>query len=246
MVFSHRCFGLLNASFFFLTLIALQHHASSLSLHVLPSEVRTHSHTKETPSSVQGTLNPAQSSKLTGRNSPMHGLSSLVLSFALMISPFPTHAAGTDLFKADDVEGIAAITQSDLGQSVRRSIVGGAKLADKIDLKWERFSDSLRDEKKCDPVTNRRLFDNGFRRDGTRIGNPVLGALCDPEPLKPIDLSERGAANIVLGLAEETASAILNTDQEEAKQKVNDVRKLVGPAFSRASEGKKGNIIRRR
>ena len=48
---------------------------------------------------------------------------------------------------------------------MRRGVVQGANLADTLDLKWERFSDSLRDEKKRDPMKNHRLFDNGVRRD---------------------------------------------------------------------------------
>jgi len=35
-----------------------------------------------------------------------------------------------------------AVTQSDLGISVRRSVVRGAQTIDKIDLQWEKFSDS--------------------------------------------------------------------------------------------------------
>jgi hypothetical protein len=84
------------------------------------------------------------------------------------------------------------------------------------------ISNSLRDQHKCDPVTNRSLFDNGFRRDGTRIGNPVLGAMCDPFPLQTLDVL--GMVNVVLGLAEETAVDILGQDRALLQEKVNAVK----------------------
>ena len=45
-----------------------------------------------------------------------------------------------------DGQGISAITKSALGTSVRTGVVQSAKLVDNIDLKWERFSDRLRDK----------------------------------------------------------------------------------------------------
>jgi len=71
-----------------------------------------------------------------------------------------------------------------------------------LDEKWERLSDSLRDQNKCDDNTGRRLFDNGFHKDRTRIGNPVLGGLCKPVPLLPLDLAR---AYKILDVAEESA-----------------------------------------
>lgn len=143
----------------------------------------------------------------------------------------------------DDVQGIGAITQSQLGQSIRAAVVGGAQIADSLDLKWERFSDSLRDESKCDPRTNRRMFDNGTRRDGTKIGNPVLGALCTPEPLKPMDDT---VVAVVTKLAEdamlETISGGENSNsnapaiyRSKLKQEEQKVAEKVGPAFARAA-----------
>lgn len=119
--------------------------------------------------------------------------------------------------------------------------MGGAQFADSLDRTWQRFSDSLRDQEKCDPVTNRRLFDNGFRRDGTRIGSPVLGALCDPVPLQNLDVS--GVVNVVLGLAEETAMDILGEDRALLQGKVDTVKQLVGPAFSRAAEEQTATLL---
>lgn len=131
-----------------------------------------------------------------------------------------------------EAEGLVTVTQSELGKSVRRTIVGGAQLADRLDLKWERFSDSLRDKQRCDPVTNRVLFDNGFRRDGTRIGNPVLGALCRPEPLLGLDPS---ATKVVLHKAQEAAIQVLGQDGALLKRKIGQVSDLVGPSFARAT-----------
>jgi hypothetical protein len=162
-------------------------------------------------------------------------LSSMLLSFTLLsvLAPQAATAAGDSPY----TEGSSVVTQSDLGQSVRRSIVSGAKLADNLDLKMERFSDSLRDKNKCDPVSNRRLFDNGFRRDGTRIGNPVLGALCSPDPLRRLDVSEKGPANMILVLAEEAAADTLDVDRTVLQKQVGQVKALVGPAFARAAAG---------
>ena len=183
----------------------------------------------------------------TSNNILASSLSSMLLSFALLttipsvvvLAPqavwAATTASGNIPVEGLYTEGSAVVTQSDLGQSVRRSIVGGAKLADNLDLKMERFSDSLRDKNKCDPVSNRRLFDNGFRRDGTRIGNPVLGALCSPDPLRRLDVSDTGPANMILVLAEEAAADTLDVDRTVLGKQVDQVKDLVGPAFARAA-----------
>lgn len=129
-------------------------------------------------------------------------------------------------------QGLSAVTQSELGRSIRSSVVGGAKLVDQLDLKWERFSDSLRDEAKCDPLTNRRRFDNGVRRDGTPIGNPVLGALCTPEPLQDLD---EATVQIVLKAGHDAALTTWKIDPGTLQKKQEQVQQLVGPAFSRAA-----------
>jgi hypothetical protein len=144
-----------------------------------------------------------------------------------------------------DEQGISAITKSALGTSVRTGVVQSAKLVDNIDLKWERFSDSLRDKQKCDPVTNRRLFDNGFRNDGTPRGNPVLGALCTPVPLKEIDNSvvtnvlnefENAAYEIISGgdITGTTTNTMKIMDRSELKGIVDQTRQKLEPAFNRA------------
>ena len=122
----------------------------------------------------------------------------------------------------------AAAGAADLGVGdlVRYSVVKGAQFADKADEKWERFSDSLRDKNACDEATGRRLFDNGFRKDGSRIGNPVLGSLCKPQPLLP--LSESMADNVVECI-ERAAAATLGLSRDQLRANAE-----AAPPFARA------------
>ena len=156
---------------------------------------------------------------------------SLVLG-TIVTLPLPALSASLPS-APEDTQGLEVVTQSELGKSVRGSIIRGAQLADSIDLKWERFSDSLRDEAKCDPTTGRRMFDNGFRRDGTRIGNPVLGALCTPEPLKELDAN---MSTLVMDLGRDAAASVLNIDKTALQKKESEIGDLVGPAFQRAAK----------
>ena len=129
------------------------------------------------------------------------------------------------------IDGIGVVTRSDLGTSVRRATVRSAQIADRLDERWERFSDSLRDQNRCDPATGRRMYDNGYRRDGSRIGNPVLGDLCRPEPLLPL---RDEVADLVLGSAEAEVALMVGGGAEAVRGRVRDVEELVGPAFARA------------
>eukprot|EP00560_Eucampia_antarctica_P009660 CAMPEP_0197830670 /NCGR_PEP_ID=MMETSP1437-20131217/7287_1 /TAXON_ID=49252 ORGANISM="Eucampia antarctica, Strain CCMP1452" /NCGR_SAMPLE_ID=MMETSP1437 /ASSEMBLY_ACC=CAM_ASM_001096 /LENGTH=331 /DNA_ID=CAMNT_0043433215 /DNA_START=228 /DNA_END=1223 /DNA_ORIENTATION=- len=127
-------------------------------------------------------------------------------------------------------EGISVITDSSLGTTVRRSAIQGARIIDNADEKWERFSDSLRDKSRCDENTGRRLFDNGFRKDGTRIGNPVLGNLCNPEPLLALD---QKMADRVLNLAVQSAEAG-NNNMSLLLKTISDTEELVRASFERS------------
>ncbi|KAL3805017.1 hypothetical protein HJC23_003245 [Cyclotella cryptica] len=115
-----------------------------------------------------------------------------------LLFPLTSNAIPLD----DEQQGIPAITDSPVGKAIRRSVIQGARVADSLDERWERFSDKLRDKSRCDKTTGRRLYDNGVRKDGTSIGNPGLGALCDPVPLVPLsdDVTAR-----VLNLAVQSA-----------------------------------------
>mmetsp|Transcript_13485 Transcript_13485/g.19883 ORF Transcript_13485/g.19883 Transcript_13485/m.19883 type:complete len:391 (+) Transcript_13485:52-1224(+) len=145
----------------------------------------------------------------------------------ISIIPPPANAA-TD-------EGISAVTDSSIGKSVRKSAIQGARVLDSLDEKWERFSDSLRDENKCDENTGRRLYDNGFRKDGTRVGNPVLGALCNPDPLLPLDV---GLGDRILDLALQCAvdsSGNGSKSNDRLQQLVQETENLVRPSFERTA-----------
>mmetsp|Transcript_8462 Transcript_8462/g.25053 ORF Transcript_8462/g.25053 Transcript_8462/m.25053 type:complete len:506 (+) Transcript_8462:5375-6892(+) len=171
------------------------------------------------------------------------------LGLALVASSLPSlpaNAAGTD---GDFAEGISSVTRSALGTSVRSTVVQSAKLVDAVDLRWERFSDSLRDQQKCDPRTNRRLFDNGIRSDGTPRGNPVLGALCEPVALEKLDerlvtvvLDEALDAAAYDTLVEGSSSSSNNPslDRSSLRGMVDQTRTRLEPVFDRAvSDGGK-------
>ena len=123
----------------------------------------------------------------------------------------------------DESQGIPAVTESSLGRTFRKSVIKGAQVADSLDEKWERFSDGLRDKSKCDEKTGRRLYDNGKRKDGTSIGNPGLGSLCNPEPLAPLNDE---VANRVLNLALLSAVVASGKREDELRTKVEEVEAL--------------------
>jgi hypothetical protein len=84
----------------------------------------------------------------------------------------------------------------------------------------------LRDKSTCDESTGRRLFDNGFRKDGSRVGNPVLGALCKAQPLQPL---APALAATVLACAEQAATQTLGVSRDALRAEAA----VVG-AFARA------------
>lgn len=133
----------------------------------------------------------------------------------------------------DESQGIPAVTESSLGKSFRKSVVKGAQVANSLDERWERFSDGLRDKSRCDEKTGRRLYDNGKRKDGTSIGNPGLGSLCNPEPLMPLNAQ---VASTVLNLAVSSASAASGKSEDVIRAKIKEVRALVAPSFERKEQ----------
>ena len=139
-------------------------------------------------------------------------------------------------------EGIPAITDSSFGRSFRKLAIQGARKIDSADEKWERFSDSLRDQNKCDENTGRRLFDNGFRKDGTRIGNPVLGSMCNPQPLLDFD---EGMADRVLDLALQCAGSV-GADVGALKKSITETEELVRPSFERSIQVSENEQERKR
>jgi hypothetical protein len=159
----------------------------------------------------------------------------LTKSMFLLTAPlgYPTKAVFAEDIILDSTEeqGWAPVTESAIGKSVRYSAVRGARTFNKIDELWARLSDSLRDEKKCDPVTNRRLFDNGFRRDGTRVGDPVLGALCDPVTMRPLN---DDVARLILTSSIDTYTFNnAMVENSAVQQAIQNIFTLVRPSFDR-------------
>ncbi|KAL3822921.1 hypothetical protein ACHAXA_010704 [Cyclostephanos tholiformis] len=171
------------------------------------------------------------------RREYLHATLGNALAVTTPFLPIPVIANAIAIVGDDEGQGIAAITDSRVGRAFRKSIVKGAQVADKLDEKWERFSDSLRDRSKCDPNTGRRLYDNGKRKDGTPIGNPGLGELCSPEPLLPLDV---GMTESILDAAVKGALAV---SWEKSPYKadilhktIQDTKDLVRPSFERSMQ----------
>ena len=106
----------------------------------------------------------------------------------------------------------AAVTQSDLGISVRRSIVRGAQMIDKIDGRWEKFSDD---------------FGLGVERS-KREARPVEREI---PPLRPLDTE---AARAILGAAKAAFVTIVPISEDELERKIDKVDSLVRKSFERA------------
>ncbi|KAL7488665.1 hypothetical protein ACHAW6_014265 [Cyclotella cf. meneghiniana] len=166
--------------------------------------------------------------EITRRDCLASSLTSLLGTTFLL--PSPSVAAIDD---DDTHQGISAITDSPLGKAIRRAVLKSARIADSLDERWERFSDSLRDEARCDEITHRRLYDNGVRKDGTPVGNPGLGELCEPRTSEPWSEATAGQ---VLGLAVRSAVAKGGRGEEEAAVlagKIEEIERLVASAYER-------------
>lgn len=176
-------------------------------------------------------------------------LSSLLL---LGIDNEEAYAVTTTAISSEqDQQGVSLITDSSFGKAIRKSTIQGARIIDNLDEKWERFSDSLRDQNKCDENTGRRLYDNGFRKDGvTRIGNPVLGALCTPVALngfnvefgnRILEYGFNSAVDEVTSFASSSSSTASSSTKPsivesrvKIQQMIDSVETLVKPSFDRS------------
>ncbi len=152
------------------------------------------------------------------------------IGFATVLLP----PLSSNAISSDEQQGIGVVTDSSLGKAFRRSIVRGAQVADKLDEKWERLSDSMRDNNKCDSNTGRRLYDNGVRKDGTPIGNPGLGALCQPVELLPLD---DAIAKKILDTAIKSTLLVANINEDYLLKAIQDTKDLVRPSFDRSMVG---------
>jgi len=150
------------------------------------------------------------------------------IGFATVLLP----PLSSNAISSDEQQGIGVVTDSSLGKAFRRSIVRGAQVADKLDEKWERLSDSMRDKSKCDTNTGRRLYDNGVRKDGTPIGNPGLGALCQPVELLPLD---DAFAKKILDTAIKSTLLVANINEDYLLNAIQDTKDLVRPSFERST-----------
>mmetsp|Transcript_23932 Transcript_23932/g.50426 ORF Transcript_23932/g.50426 Transcript_23932/m.50426 type:complete len:417 (+) Transcript_23932:66-1316(+) len=142
---------------------------------------------------------------------------------------------------ATEEEGIPLVTNSPLGKSIRRTIIQSARVADTLDEQWESFSDKLRDKSRCDEVTGRRLYDNGKRKDGSSIGNPGLGELCEKRGMESLD-AELGKD--VLGMGVESALiAVANggKGKEALEKAIQQTKELVRPSFERSIQNSMDN-----
>ena len=106
----------------------------------------------------------------------------------------------------------AAVTQSDLGISVRRTVVRGAQWMDKIDGSWEKFSDD---------------FGLGVERS-KREARPEEREI---PPLKPLD---KEAARAMLDAARAAFLLIVPISEDELKVRIAKVDSLVRKSFERA------------
>ena len=173
----------------------------------------------------------APEAPFVNRRSCLHRIAGAAAAGALAAPSAASAAAQLDV---GDGQGVAAVTESSIGKAFRRQIVRGAQVADKLDENWERVSDGLRDKSRCDPNTNRRLYDNGKRRDGTPIGSPGLGELCTPEPLRPLDAS---LVRDMLSLAEKSALGVSpGVTATALATKIQETKDLVRPSFDRSLE----------
>eukprot|EP00566_Odontella_aurita_P011574 CAMPEP_0113565776 /NCGR_PEP_ID=MMETSP0015_2-20120614/22365_1 /TAXON_ID=2838 /ORGANISM="Odontella" /LENGTH=385 /DNA_ID=CAMNT_0000468011 /DNA_START=285 /DNA_END=1442 /DNA_ORIENTATION=- /assembly_acc=CAM_ASM_000160 len=105
-----------------------------------------------------------------------------------------------------------AVTQSDLGVSVRRSVVQGAQVMDKMDGRWEKFSDN---------------FGLGAERS-RREGRPKPRDVPD---LLPLDAA---AARSILKVSDDTFLSIVPLTEQELTSRVAKVDSLVRKSFERS------------
>lgn len=107
-----------------------------------------------------------------------------------------------------------AITTSDLGISVRTSVVQGAQLADKIDGKWEKFSDK---------------YGLGSERSKQVAKRPNDKKIPDPLPLN-ID-----AAQKILDVSDEVFLKLMpSLSPQKLTSSIEKVAKLSMPSFERS------------
>lgn len=111
-----------------------------------------------------------------------------------------------------------AVTQSELGISVRRSVVQGAQLADQLDGQWEQFSDQF------GLGTNRKI----------QPGRPQPKVI---PPLQPLNVE---LASSILTAIDATFCSMAKGSSQELQQQIGKVQSTVAPSFARSSAS--GNL----
>lgn len=106
----------------------------------------------------------------------------------------------------------AAVTQSDLGQSVRRSVVKGAQVMDQLDQKAELFSDR---------------FNLGAERS-KRPGKPEPKVIPEPKPL------DTRLAMRILEIQDQVFCSEANIDLKVLQTRIDSVWQKTRPAFERS------------
>lgn len=105
-----------------------------------------------------------------------------------------------------------AVTQSDLGISVRRNVVRGAQVADQLDGRWEQFSDK-------------------FGLGSQRSKQSALPPKKDIPPLKPLDTM---AAQKVLECTDQVFVSLTKIRKTDLQQRIMVVSEKVRPSFERS------------
>lgn len=105
-----------------------------------------------------------------------------------------------------------AITQSELGKSVRRSVVRGSQFVDSVDEQWENFSDR-------------------FGLGAARKQQPPFPTKPTLDPLQPLDAV---VATSFLSMADEAFSRLTLTSVTDLQKQIRRVRETVAPAFLRS------------
>ena len=144
-------------------------------------------------------------------------------SSCLLIPTLPSHAGevGARITKA--------VTTSDLGISVRTSVVKGAQVIDKLDGKWEGFSDK---------------YGLGAERN-KQVGRPAPKVIPDPLPLDVATAAAilKAADDVFLSLMAPLSTTVKAPQLED---QITKVAGLVRPSFERSSGVDLGgdNVVR--
>lgn len=105
-----------------------------------------------------------------------------------------------------------AVTTSDLGISVRTSVVRGAQMMDKLDGKWEKFSD-----------------DNGLGAERLKAGKPPK-----PKEIPPNLALNVGLAEQILVFSDESFLELTGVAPDVLQKQINKVDGLVRKSFERS------------